>query len=428
MKIPPQDLTAEEAVLGSLLLEHIDEAFEKLKAEDFYKPLHQDIFDAMVKTLMAGESVDIVSVGKRLDIADNVLPDLTRQSESRSFVIKYIDIIKEQSIKRTLIKYCSEIQDECYNNGDAYPLLEKAQEMMFSLESSDTDTLYDIHDTLQAVSKHIMTIQESGEPIGLKTGLDLDDILQGFQDAKLYIIGARPSMGKTALVMTAMRKIAEKGKGTGIISLETSHQSLGIRLVSQSSGIPAEVISSGRMNGDQVQKFMKACEKLSAHNILIDDGSGVSAMQLRGKCIKMKRKGCDIIFIDFLTLITAEGRSKHEEVGKITKMCKQIAKELSIPVVMLSQLSRKVEDRSIKRPQLSDLRESGSIEEDADAILFLYRPEYYGVIEDESGSTKGVAEVIVAKNKDGRTGIKRQLWEAETMTFKNIAQQEKAPF
>lgn len=264
--------------------------------------------------------------------------------------------------------------------------------------------------------------------MGLMTGLDIDEILRGFQESKLYILGARPSMGKTAFVMTVMRALARKGKGTGIISLETSNQSLGVRLVSQASGIPAEKILSGRMTSGEMDRYEEACHELSAHKMFIDDATGITGQQLYSKCVKMKSEGAEIVFIDFLTLVKTEGRSRHEEVGQITKICKTIAKDLKMPIVMLSQLSRKVEDRTNKRPMLSDLRESGSIEEDADVILFLYRDEYYGVKKTPEGeSTDGLSEVIVAKNKDGRTGVKKLLFEKETMTFKNLAISE-VPF
>ena len=430
MKVPPQDLTAEESILGTLLLEKADVVYEMLKPEDFYAPKHNQVFEAMVHCHMSGDAVDIVSVEDRMkksgyNVDNHLLPDLTKSASGN--IEKLCEIVKEQSIKRTLIEYCNEVMSEAYEPCDAYEVLDKAQELMFSIQKEDNTTLHSIHDTLNSVAEHVVRIQESGEPIGIKTGLDLDDILHGFQDGKLYVLGARPSMGKTALVMTCMRTISKSGKGTGILSLETSNKSLGIRLVSQVSGIPAEKITSGRMGETEMKKFMDACSELSSHEIFIDDTSVVTAQSLRAKCRNLAKKGSDIIFIDFLTLIKSEGRSMHEEVGQTMKVAKQVSKELNIPIVMLAQLSRKVEDRSNKRPQMSDLRESGSIEEDADVILFLYRDEYYGIKQDLDGrATDGVAEIIVSKNKDGKTGVVRQLFHKETMTFKNIT--EKAPF
>src|SRR5690554_224238 len=197
-------------------------------------------------------------------------------------------------------------------------------------------------------------------------------------------------MGKTALVMTIMRDLSRQGRKTGVLSLETSNETLGIRLISQVSQIPAEKITSGKMTEAEFSAFMKACSELSEYGIFIDDKAAITSQQVRSKCRIMASKGVEIIFIDFLQLIKGEGRSKHEEIGEITKVLKQVAKELSIPIVALSQLSRKVEERPNKRPQMADLRESGSIEEDADVVMFLYRPEYYGVTTDGKGrSTAG---------------------------------------
>ncbi len=430
MKVPPQDLTAEEMVLGTLLLSELSEAFEKLRPDDFYAPRHQKIFEAMIACQVNGDSVDIISVEDRMkklgyEFDNHTLPDLTKMASGN--VPKAIEIIKEQSILRTLISHCNEVMNEAYEGGEASDILDKAQELMFSIESGEANNLHSIHDTLNSVAEHISRIQEQGEPIGIKSGLDLDDTIRGFQDGKLYVLGARPSMGKTALVMTCMRKISKAGLATGLLSMETSNESLGIRLVSQVSGISAERITSGRMNSGEMNSFLEACNELSSHNIFIDDSSVVTAQSLRSKCRNMAKKGAEIIFIDFLTLIKSDGRSMHEEVGQTMKTAKQVCKELDIPIVMLAQLSRKVEDRSNKRPQMSDLRESGSIEEDADVIMFLYRDEYYGIKEDFEGrATDGIAEIIVSKNKDGRTGIVRQLFHKETMTFKNIT--EKSPF
>lgn len=423
--IPPQAPEVERSIIGAMLLDKgsLNHAFEVLKDVDFYVPDHQKIYRAMIDVHMAGDPVDIVTVGDKVDFD---LTDFTTESTTN---IEYsCQIVKERSMKRSIIQICMNATKQCYDEqASVYEALDQVKESLYGVDDLSVTTLHHIADTVQELSKRIMAIQETGEPIGIRSGLDIDNILQGFQDGKYYIIAARPSMGKTALVMTIMRELARSEIPTGIVSLETSHTNLGTRLVSQVSGIAAERITSGSMGDGEVDRFMNACQTLSGYGIQIDDGTGITAQQLRSKCYAMASKGAKIIFVDFLQLINEQGRSRHEEIGKISKACKAIAKDLSIPIVALSQLSRKVEDRTSKRPMLSDLRESGSLEEDADAVLFLYRAEYYGVKTDTDGeSTEGIAEIIVAKNKDGRTGTRKHLFEKETMTFKNLTQT--APF
>lgn len=434
MRIPPQATDIERSVIGSMLLEteSVDEAIDVVVREDFYSPQNGNAFEACKNLRLNGRPVDQITVEEELRSMDVPAPDLSTFATdacTSTQVKGYCEVIREKSVLRQLIRFCNDSVERSYNpDADPITISDDLSAKLMDVVDTGSETFHRIDETLHSLSERIRRIQESGEPIGLMTGLDIDEILRGFQEAKLYILGARPSMGKTAFVMTVMRELARKDKGTGIISLETSNQSLGVRLVAQASGIPAEKILSGRMNAGEMDRYEKACHELSRHKMFIDDATGITGQQLYSKCVKMKKEGAEIVFIDFLTLVKTEGRSRHEEVGQITKICKNIAKDLNMPIVMLSQLSRKVEDRNNKRPMLSDLRESGSIEEDADVILFLYRDEYYGVKKTPEGeSTDGLAEVIVAKNKDGRTGVKKLLFEKETMTFKNLTRSE-APF
>lgn len=433
-RIPPQAVEIEESVLGAMLTDSsvVDTVFENLVTGDFYRPIHQNIYDAMIALQLNGEPIDIITVeqtmrDKGIEFESVTLSDLTRSSGSSANTGYQCRIIKEKAIKRNLIQKLNDSVEECYDNQeDTFDVIDRVQERVFSVTEFQEGSLHDINDTLQSLSKHITDLQERGQPLGLRTGLDIDSVLQGFQKGKLYVVGARPSMGKTALVMTIMRKLAKDDFKTGILSLETTHLTLGYRLLSQVSGISVEDLTSGKMNGGQIERVDNAFTELAGHGIYIDDSASVTGQQLRSKCRLMARKGVSIIFIDFLTLIKTEGRSKHEEVGEVMKVAKRVSKELNIPIVMLAQLSRKVEERSEKIPLLSDLRESGSIEEDADCIMFLYRPEYYGISVDKDGnSTAGLAQVIIAKNKDGRTGTKDLLFEKETMQFKNLDFQHK---
>lgn len=431
-RIPPQAIEIEEAVLGAMMIEReaADIVMSMLSEKDFYKPAHQTIYRALSKLNSENSPMDLITLEALLrDQGDldktggtSYLADLTRSVSSSANADYHCQLIKEKSMRRGIIQECNKIIQSAYDTTiDTYDVIDKAQEAMFSVDDTSKGGLKGIADIVTRVAKKVEKIQESGRPIGLRTGLDIDKTLQGFQDGKLYIIGARPSMGKTALVMTIMRRLALDNQKTGILSLETSDESLGIRLISQVSEIPAEKITSGSMSFEQMKKFSNACQDLANLGIYIDDEAALTIQKVRSKCRLLVKQGVKIIFIDFLQLLSEEGRSKHEEIGKITKGLKQISKELNIPVVALSQLSRKVEERSIKRPQMSDLRESGSIEEDADVIIFLYRPEYYGVTEtSDHRSTEGLAEVIIAKNKDGKTGMKELRFIKEYMRFENI--------
>lgn len=763
-RIPPQAIELEEMILGSMLIEQesVDIALTSLREDDLYEPLHREVFKACIECTMAGKSVDLITVGERVD---QDISHLTANPCTSGRAEEYCQIIREKSVSRQLIILCAEVQRRAYNDPDAYDVVDYAQQGMFELTNFQQTRLFELHEVIQKVAKSVSKIQQSGQPLGIRTGLDIDYTLQGFQDGKLYIIGARPSMGKdqplyskikttngwttmgdvevgdeiasidggknivlntfpqgikdvyeitfsdgrstrcgvghlwrvynrkwnepkvvttsdlieyidkpsyknriyidlvsgdfgkksepeidpwllgfligdgcfkkssvmfstdnkesikrvkksipeacsvvhagkydyrittkrgqknpildsirkiglsglrswekiipdslmradketrlellrglmdsdgwceksgstrystssrvlsvqiqnlvrslgglcriiekktsysykgqerigrlhyvcniridspgilfhvtkkkqrannsrhvrlnissinyvgkeetkciqvshpsatyitddyvvthnTALVMTIMRRLAKDGVSSGILSLETSDESLGVRLISQASSVPAEKIASGRMSHSEMDKFLSACGELSEYGILIDDQAALTPQQIRAKARIMANKGCRIIFIDFLTLIKGSGRSRHEEIGNITKSLKQTAKELNLPVVCLAQLSRKVEERNNKRPLLSDLRESGSIEEDADGILFLYRPEYYGIAIDGSNRpTAGLAEVIVAKNKDGKTGICKLLFQAEYMRFENLTSDQRA--
>ena len=436
MRVPPQAVEVEEKILGAVMLDdsHSDIVFEKLKPNDFYKPAHGEIYEAILDLYTTGNPLDCLSVTQKLKDKDKLefcggesyVIDLTRAGSAS--IDYHCQIIIEKSLRRKLIKSANEIIKDSYDTAnDTFDVIDGAQEAIFKINQFEDGTLSELHETMQEVAKRIQKIQKSGEPIGLKTGLDLDKVLRGFQDSKLYILGARPSMGKTALVMTIMREFARNEIKSGILSLETSDESLGIRLISQQAGISAEKINSGRMNDAEYQNFLDACKLLSGYGIFIDDKAALTAQQVRSKCRIMARKGVKIIFIDFLQLIKGEGRSKHEEIGNITKVLKQVSKELDIPIDALSQLSRKVEERQDKRPNLADLRESGSIEEDADCVMFLYRPEYYGIEQYPNGDpTVGIAEIIIAKNKDGRTGTKKHIFKEEIMRFTNL--EKRAPF
>lgn len=434
-RIPPQATDIEEAVLGAMLIEQecVDEVMSTLSESDFYKPAHQKVFSVFQELYSSGEAIDALTAENSLKDREGVegvdLIALTSAVGSAANIAYYCQIIREKAMRRNLIAKCTEVISKSYDQStDTMEVMDFAQESVFSASEGKSGSLRDMAEVMSRIVHDIHQIQENGRPMGLRTGLDIDSILSGFQGSKLYILGARPSMGKTALAMTILRRLAKDGHSAGIISLETSDKSLGIRLISQVANIQTDVITSGGMTGEQMERVSDAMSELSSYGILIDDEASVNVQKLRSKCRMMVSKGAELIFVDFLQLLQSKGRSKHEEIGMITKALKQISKELDIPVIALSQLSRKVEERQDKRPMMSDLRESGSIEEDADVILFLYRPEYYGVTTTAEGqSTKGLCDVIIAKNKDGKTGVKSLRFIPEYTRFENIAYQHQEP-
>lgn len=430
--IPPQAVDIEEMILSTVMIdqEAMDVLMETLATGDFYKPVHQKAFGAMQNIYSRGDRVDMFTLQEELEKAGEDNAEVVASTIATTDRIgvsimmdRYCEIIKEKSMRRQMIKGCHEIISRCYDTTqDTLEVIDKAQETVFAVtESRGKYHMQSIGETMTQVMAEVNARQEQGEPIGLKTGLsDIDSTLQGFQKSKLYVIGARPSMGKTSLVMTIMRNFARNGHGSGLLSLETSHEAIGVRLIAQVSGLPAERIISGKMTDEELELFFNASSELASLNIHTDDEPAITGQKVRAKCRLMMKKGVDVIFVDFLQLMVAEGRSKHEEVGSLTKTLKAVSKELNIPIVVLSQLSRKVENRQDKRPQMADLRESGSIEEDADVIIFLYRPEYYGITTTTEGrSSDGLCEVFIAKNKDGKTGVQSLRFLEESMRFEN---------
>lgn len=434
MRTPPQATDIERSLIATILFEDdaLNTTLERLRPNDFYDPYWRQCFEYAIELQMDMKPIDMMTVGQLLEDngKENRLIDILEDVSPR--VDYMVDVIKEKSVRRMLIKACNESINKAYDQAEKTDdVIDYAQKAMFDVQMGEGETLKDMHEIMNDLAQYVTELQSSGESVGISTGLDIDRILNGFDESKLYILGARPSMGKTALVMTIMRRVAKEKAKAGILSLETSHRSLAFRLVAQVANLEVDKMSSSRLTDEEMDKFLDACKELSGYGIYIDDKAAITSEQMRAKCRSMKQKGVGIIFVDFLQLVRSKGRSKHEEVGEVSKTLKAISKDLKIPIVALSQLSRKVEDRSNKRPTLADLRESGSIEEDADVVMFLYRPEYYGIEKYPDGeTTSGVAEVIIAKNKDGKTGIKKQMFVKEYMRFENLASVDrlKSPF
>jgi replicative DNA helicase len=424
-KIPPQAVDLEEAVLGALMIEKdaLTNVIDILKPESFYKEAHQVIFKAVVTLFDKSEPIDILTVTNQLRSTGELeivggpyyITELTTRINSAANVEYHARIVAEQAIKRELISIASEIHKDAYEaTTDVFDLLDKTEQSLFQVSESNIRKNYAEMRTIlgQALSELQAKKDHENKLTGVPSGFtDLDRVTSGWQKSDLIILAARPGMGKTAFVVSAMRNAAVDFKmPVAIFSLEMSSIQLVNRLISAEAELDGEKIRKGTLEEYEWAQLHHKISKLSSAPIFIDDTPALSIRELRTKCRRLKAKhDIQMIIVDYLQLMTGEGNSKgsmgnrEQEIASISRALKNIAKELSVPVIALSQLSRAVETRGgDKRPQLADLRESGSIEQDADMVVFLYRPEYYKIDEDEVGnSLKGIGEVIIAKHRNG---------------------------
>lgn len=424
-KVPPHALDLEEAVLGSLMLEKeaLDDVIEVLRPESFYKREHQLIYEAIVQLFNTSQPVDILTVTAHLRKAGNLdqvggaygvsrLTDRVASSANAEF---HARILSQKFIQRELIRVSGEIYNEAFEDTtDVLDLLDKAEGNLFKVAEGNLRKSYDSMSSLIKQAFH--NIEEAGKKEGNITGVptgfhELDKITAGWQKQDLLIIAARPAMGKTSFILSMARNIAvDFNKAIAVFSLEMSSLQLVNRLIASESGLEADKLRKGTLTDSDWDHLNSSVARLAQAPIFIDDTPAISIFELRAKCRRLKAQhDIQMVLIDYLQLMSAGGDSKtgnrEQEISTISRSLKALAKELDIPVIALSQLSRQVENRGgSKRPQLSDLRESGAIEQDADMVMFLYRPEYYGF--DESGTglpVQGLAELIIAKHRNGAT-------------------------
>lgn len=424
-KLPPQAVEIEEVVLGALMLERdaLSTVIDILKPASFYRDAHKLIYEAIVELFNNTEPVDIKTVVHQLRKTGNLdavggayyIAGLTTKVNSAANIEYHARIISEQSIKRELIKISTELQQEAYEDTiDVFKLLDKAEQSLFDVSESHIRKNFDKMSSL--LNQAIQEIEDrknkedglTGVPSGFTA---LDRVTSGWQKTDLVIIAARPGMGKTAFVVSAIRNAAiEFGKPAAIFSCEMSSVQLVNRLVSAEAELESEKLKRGDLAEHEWQQLLHKTKELAEAPIYIDDTPGLSILELRAKARRLvAQHGVSLIVIDYLQLMTGDtsksaGGNREQEIASISRALKGIAKELDVPVIALSQLSRSVETRGgDKRPQLSDLRESGSIEQDADMVMFLYRPEYYGITQSEDGMPlQGTGEVIIAKHRNGR--------------------------
>lgn len=426
-KLPPQAVDIEEAVLGALMLERdaLSLVIDILKPESFYREAHRHIFEAIVLLFNQSEPVDIKTVVHQLRKNGTIelvggayyIAELTTKVNSAANIEYHARIISEQSIKRELIQISSEIQHDAYEDTiDVFKLLDRAEQSLFEVSESHIRKNYDkMSDLLTKAIEEIELRKDKKDGLtGVPSGFSaLDRITSGWQPSDLVIIAARPGMGKTAFVVSAMRNAAlDFGHAVAIFSLEMSSVQLVNRLISAEAELESEKIKKGELADYEWEQLLHKTSRLSDAPIFIDDTPGLSILELRAKARRLKAQhDIKLLVIDYLQLMSGDssksslGGNREQEIASISRALKGIAKELSIPVIALSQLSRAVETRGgEKKPMLSDLRESGSIEQDADMVIFLYRPEYYGITQGEDGMPlEGVGEVIIAKHRNGKT-------------------------
>ena len=423
-RIPPHSVEAEQSVLGSILLDKdaMISVSETLIPEDFYKEAHRVIYECMLKLYNNQSEIDLITLADELrdqGYLDDIggiayITSLSTIVPTTSNIKYYINIVKEKSISRQLISAANDIINLGYDSSTKVEdVLENAEKKIFDISQERTTNDFQpinqvLTETLSMLEK---LYEEKSDVTGLTTGFrDLNKKINGLQRSDLLLIAARPAMGKTAFALNLVQNAALKGDASvAVFSLEMSKEQLVQRMVAAQSSVELKKIKTGTLAANDWPRITDGMAVLSGAKIHIDDTPGIKISELRSKCRKLKiEKGLDLVLIDYLQLMEGEGHneSRQQEIAKISRSLKILAKELDCPVVALSQLSRAPEQRADHRPMLSDLRESGSIEQDADIVMFLYRDEYYN----PDTERKNIGEVIVAKNRHGETGTVELVW------------------
>lgn len=438
-RLPPNNVEAEKAVIGAMMLDSdaIMVCSEILTAGEFYQQQYGIIFDALVEMYRDGIGADLVTIQNKLREKEvtpelysvEYLGELLASVPTSANVKFYAEIVHEKAVLRRLIKVTEQVTRECYM--DSQPLediLEDTEKSVFDViqqrGGSEFEPIRDVVlRTLDSIEK---AAKQKGNITGLETGFrDLDAKTAGLQKSDLILIAARPAMGKTAFVLNIAEYVALHSNSTiALFSLEMSKEQLVKRMLAMNSMVDSQKIRTGDLEDDDWDKLVGSVRKIGNSNLVIDDTSGITASELRSKCRKLKiEQGLDLVIIDYLQLMTGAGKRKsdnrQQEISDISRSLKVMARELDVPVIALSQLSRAVESRPDKRPMLSDLRESGAIEQDADIVMFIYRDEYYN----PDSEKKGVAEVIVAKQRSGPTGPVELAWLSQYTKFGNLEYQ-----
>jgi len=445
----PQNIDAEEAILGAILVNPVclTRVVEYIKPESFYKPAHRYVYEAMIQLFNSNQRIDIVSVSDVLSFNNKLelvggrafVNDLSYKTITTANVEYYAKLVQEKALKRSLINAGSEIVSSGYDTSTIEESLDYAERLIFDLASkkvtSDLTPVKDI--VLNSYEKIHYRYEHKGELMGVDTGFyDLNGMTSGLQKSDLIILAARPAMGKTAFALNIAQNVAIRAKKpVAIFSLEMSKDQLMQRMLCSEAEIDSHKLKTGEMQQKDWDKLADAMNKFAEAPIYIDDTAGCTLTDLRAKCrrLAMAEKDLGLIIIDYLQLMEGSGKEdRMQQVSAISRGLKTLARELNVPIISLSQLSRAVESRTDKRPMLSDLRESGSIEQDADIVMFIYRDEYYNKTEEDDevqkASNKGEAEVIIAKHRNGPVGTVKLLFQGNITKFKNPMKVDTAPF
>ncbi len=434
-RVPPHNHEAEQSVLGAIFLDPqaLITASEILVPEDFYRIAHQKIFQTMLDLSEKGNAIDVVTVTEELSVRKELedvgglsyLMELANAVPTAANVSYYAKIVEEKSILRRLIRTATKIVEDSYIREDEVEelLSEAERKMMEVANRKNAGDFKHVKDVLVQTYDNIEQLQNrTGDVTGIPTGFtDLDRMTAGFQRNDLIIVAARPSVGKTAFALNIAQNVAVKAReNVAIFSLEMGAEQLVMRMLCAEGNIDAQVLRTGALTAEDWSKLTIAMGTLSNAGIYIDDTPGLRVNEIRAKCRRLaQEKGLGMILIDYLQLIQGSGRrgeNRQQEVSEISRSLKALARELHVPVIALSQLSRGVEQRQDKRPMMSDIRESGSIEQDADIVAFLYRDDYY----DKETENKNMIEIIIAKQRNGPTGTVTLAFKKEFNKFLNI--------
>ncbi len=439
-RIPPHHIEAEQSILGALLIDRnsLSEVSGRLKSEEFYLEKHKEIYEAIVSLYEDSLPVDIVTVSDALlrrgtleKVGDlDYIAQLANNIPTTANVMHYVDIVQDKALLRKLIQVSGDIMDTAYQGAtEAVEVLNQAEKSVFDISQGMNRTgLEHINSVLDTTFSQLEELcQNKGELTGVPSGfIDLDRKTSGFQNSDLILVAARPAMGKTSFVLNIAANAALRGFPVAIFSLEMSKTQLVNRILSLESMVELEKMRTGKLEADDWKKIGFSLGPLSKSPIYIDDNASINTMEMMSKLRKLKLdKGLGLVIIDYLQLMEGRKRSENrqQEISDISRSLKIMAKELNVPVIALSQLSRAPEMRNDHRPVLSDLRESGAIEQDADMVMFLYRDDYY----DEDSEKRNIVEVIIAKHRNGSTGTVELAWIPQYTKFGNRMYDERVP-
>ena len=438
-RVPPQNIEAEQSVLGAMLIkkEAITQAQELLRPDDFYREAHRIVFETMLELAGDNEAVDLVTLTEALrkkEMLEKVggisfITALANYVPTAANIVYHAQIVKEKSELRHLIDAATEIASAAYEaTGDVKDIMDDAEKKILAVAANQTGGAFEpIRNIVIDTVGRVETLYENqGGLTGISTGFrDLDRDTSGLQKSDLILVAARPSMGKTAFTLNIATYAAMHGHTVAFFSLEMSKEQLVQRMLCSEGGIDSQRLRTGQLEDADWDRLINTADRVSKASIYIDDTAGINVMDLRSKARRLKAEhGLDLIVIDYLQLMQGRARSnsdnRQQEISEISRSLKALARELDVPVVALSQLSRSVESRTVKKPMLSDLRESGSLEQDADIVMFLYREDYY----DQETERKNITEVIIAKHRNGPIGTIELFFQKEFTKFRDLSHME----